>query len=135
MKPKNIISQDVKRVLWAYAKREEYYKKVVCKRLERFDCKHEKTFSRIEDTVEYSLDLENEIFESNKKIIALRKALSDLSDSEMQMINECFFFEGKKPSYEDLAKQYGITRQAYCKRLNKLLSRLKPMVLFYLENE
>lgn len=135
MKTKNKTPKDVQRILWAYDKKEEYYQTVVLNNLESYDFKHEKTFSRIEDTVEYSLDLENEIFESDKKIIALKKALSDLSDSEMQMINECFFFEGKKSSYKDLAKQYGITRQAYCKRLNKLLSRLKPMVLFYLDKE
>ena len=134
MKTKNKIPKNVQRVLWAYDKKEEYYQTVVLENLDRYDYKHEKTFSRIEDTVEYSLDKKSELLELNKRITALNKALSDLSDSERQMIKECFFFEGKKLSYKDLAEQYGITRQAYCKRLDKLLAKLKPMVLFYLEH-
>lgn len=135
MKNENKLPKDVQCVLWAYDKREEYYKPVVSQRLERFDYGHEKTFSRIEDTVEYSLDKKAERFEMNRKISALKKALLDLSDGERQMIKECFFFKGRKLPYKVLAEQYGITRQAYCKRLDKLLAKLKPMVIFYLDTD
>lgn len=69
------------------------------------------------------------------KNFGIKKALSDLSDDERQMIRKCFYFDGKKkPSYKLLAQSYGMSRQAYCKRLNKLLVKLKPMVEYYLNN-
>ena len=103
-------------------------KKIAKKRFVSFNNQIENYISNDEDTVEYFL-------ERKSRVSALKKALSDLSDDERQMIRECFYFDGKKkPSYKVLAQSCGITRQAYCKRLNKLLVKLKPMVEYYLEN-
>ena len=128
MKNKNDIDRNVERVIWKYSKREQYYQSVICARFEKFDGNLELSLFKNEDTIEYYLDRKSELS-------ALKKALSDLSDDERQMIRECFYFDEKKrPSFQSLAQSYGITRQAYCKRLNKLLAKLKPMVEYYLEN-
>lgn len=118
--------ESVKRYMKRCDDKDEYYRNVVAKRFINYDDYLEEYISDVEDTIEYSLDRKSEI-------IALKKALKNLSDSERQIINECFFFEGKKPTYTDLAKKYGISRQAYTAKLDRLLKRLKTIVEYYLE--
>lgn len=128
MKNKNNLDRDVERVIWKYSKREQYYQSVISTRFEKFDGNLELSLFKNEDTIEYYLDKKSEL-------LALKKALSVLSADERQMIRECFYFDGKKrPSFQSLAQNYGISRQAYCKRLDKLLVKLKQIVEYYLEN-
>ena len=127
-KYKNIFPKEVKRVTKQFDDREKYYQSVVCDRFEKFDGNLELSLFKIEDTIEYHLDRKSELS-------ALKKALSDLSDDERQMIREWVYFDGKKsPPFKCLAESYGISRQAYRKRLDKILMKLKPMVEYYLEN-
>lgn len=71
---------------------------------------------------------------------ALDKALRDLTPNEYIIIDECFF-DGdnleedknhkKKVNYTKLAEKHGITRQAYKKRLDGILKKLKTLVISY----
>lgn len=64
---------------------------------------------------------------------ALMKALDTLNDNEKIIIDECFYAE-KKLSYEKLARQHNISRQAYQKRLRRILKKLKALIDLYNEN-
>lgn len=128
MKSKYKLSDGVKRTRWRYSAKERYYQKSTAELLVSYDRDFEEVLSNPADTIECLLDKKCEI-------AALEKALSNLSDGERQMIRECYFFAGKKrPTYTQLARSCGISRQAYCKRLNKLLMKLKSLVEFYLED-
>lgn len=61
------------------------------------------------------------------------KALATLNENEMIIIDECFFSE-KRPSYEKLAKRHNISRQAYQKRLRRILKKLRLLIDLYNEN-
>lgn len=122
------MSDEVKRVIRQFYDRERYYQKISLQRYISFE-ELDKTVSRTEDTVEYAFDVNLEILCKEEKIAALKKALLDLSDDERQIIKECFYFNGsKKPSYSKLAEKYNISRQAYCKRLDKILRKLKEII-------
>lgn len=128
------VPDEVKRVISQFDDRERYYQKISLQRYVSFD-ELDKTISRTEDTVEYALDTSFENLCKQEKISALKKALFNLSDDERQIVKECFYFNGrKKPSYSELAKKYNISRQAYCKRLNKILKKLRESIEKTLEH-
>lgn len=58
---------------------------------------------------------------------ALLNALKELNSLETQIINECFFDE--KRTFTDLSKIHNISRQAYVKRLNKILIKLRGLIV------
>lgn len=119
---------EVKRVISQFDDRERYYQKISLQRYVPFD-ELDKTISREEDTVDYALEISFENLCKQEKILALKKALLNLSDDERQIVKECFYFNGrKKPSYSKLAEKYKISRQAYCKRLRKILRKLKESI-------
>ena len=125
---------EVKRVIRQFYDRERYYRKISLQRYISFD-ELDKTVSMTEDTVEYAFDVNLENLCKEEKIAALKKALLNLSDDERQIVKECFYFNGsKKPSYSKLAEKYNISRQAYCKRLDKVLRKLRRIIEETLEN-
>lgn len=64
--------------------------------------------------------------------IALLKALNELDEVEYEIIQDCFF-TSKKVNYAELSKKYSISYQAYVKRLDKILAKLKKLVTLYYE--
>ena len=71
---------------------------------------------------------------------ALDKALRDLTLDEYIIIEECFFDGGnleedknhkKKVNYTKLAQKHGISRQAYTKKRDSILKKLKELVIYY----
>lgn len=62
--------------------------------------------------------------------IALNKALEQLADDEAQIINECFF-ESERVNYTKLAQKHGVSRQAYSQKKNRILKKLKGLVISY----
>lgn len=76
----------------------------------------------------------------NKKHLhkTLNRALKELTALEQQIIDECFFDNqneyGKRKTYTELAKKYNISQQAYSKRLNKILKKLRVLIDFYYED-
>lgn len=69
---------------------------------------------------------------------ALNCALKELTALEQQIIDDCFFNDkdkdGNRKTYTELAKKYNISRQAYAKRLNKILKKLRVLIDFYYED-
>lgn len=69
---------------------------------------------------------------------ALNRALKELTALEQQIIDDCFFNDkdedGNRKTYTELAKKYNISRQAYAKRLNKILIKLRGLIDFYYED-
>jgi DNA-directed RNA polymerase sigma subunit (sigma70/sigma32) len=91
-------------------------------RLIRFDDAY---FSKTSDNVEDTLN-------KNHKHKALHKALDSLSETELKMIDECFFYdEQEKKTITELAKEHNISRQAYTKRLKKILVKLRLFINDY----
>lgn len=127
-------NEEIRRVITHYRDKERYYKKVISKRLvsyEQVEPFIPSTDSSVDGSViEISVE---EKLQKQAAISALKKALIELSDDERQIINECFFTD-EQTTYTELAKNYGISRQAYCKRLKRILAKLKPLVEYYLEN-
>ena len=64
--------------------------------------------------------------------IALNKALAELSSHEYQIISECFF-ESSKPNLTKLSQKHGITRQAYTRKRDRILVKLKKLVISHYE--
>ena len=65
--------------------------------------------------------------------IALNKALAELSPDEYRIISECFFESNNKPNLTKLAKKHGISRQAYTSKRDKILIKLKSLVISHYE--
>lgn len=125
----NNLPAGVRRVFWQSDKKDKKYRAEAKNWLISYDDCIGVYLSDVSDTVEYSLEKE-------LRSRALKKALCSLSDEERRVIDECFFFVGnKRPTYEYLAKKYGISRQAYCKRLNKILAKLRVIIRCYLDDE
>ena len=126
-------SEEIRRVLTHYRDKERYYKKVISKRLVSYD-KIEPFIVNSESNFNSSVELAvEEKFKRQTELKALKKALTELSDDERQIINECFFAD-EKSTYTDLAKQYGITRQAYCKRLHRILRKMRSVITEEISN-
>lgn len=64
--------------------------------------------------------------------LALDRALAELTAEEDQIITECFF-EGEKVNYTRLAKKHGVSRQVYCRKLKRILLKLKNSVILHYE--
>ncbi len=62
--------------------------------------------------------------------ISLQKALNKLSDTEYQIIQECFF-SNERVNFSKLCKKYNITRQVYIRKEKRILSKLKKLVTYY----
>ena len=121
-------------VIHRYNEREKYYTNVVKKRHVPFS-DYEESLSDYRDTVEYAFECAYEHDRKQKAIAGMKKALLNLSDDERRIIKECFYFNGsRKPSYSELAEKYNISRQAYCKRLNKVLLKLRRILKENFEN-
>lgn len=75
------------------------------------------------------------IVEKEERLRALKKALESLSSEDRKMIEDNFFYDGNRPTYTELAKKHGISRQAYTKNLNRLLAKLRKIIEYYLSNE
>lgn len=87
---------------------------------------------KLENRLFNSTDNVEFIAEHEKQLSALKKALTTLSSEDLEIIRENFFFEEKKPSYTELANKYGVTRQVYTRKLNRILAKLKMIVENYL---
>lgn len=105
-------------------KKEQYYEAIIMPRLISYES-IAATVSDEEGTVE-------SIIEKTELLNALRFALDQLSEEEQQIIAENFFFSKKKPIQAKLAQKYGITRQAYAKRLKKILKKLKRIIKMHI---
>lgn len=128
MKSSINLSNEVKRVFWNYNKREKRFQNKSKNHLVSYDsCVG--VYLSSNETVEA-------LYEKRQLHTALYKALKELSAEELQIINECFFFVGiKRQPYKTLAQIHGISRQAYCKRLDKILAKLRVIIQYYLDDE
>lgn len=68
---------------------------------------------------------------------ALQKALVDLRalDPIGYKLIDDFYFDDETHNYSEMSKKYGISRQAYTKRLKKHLIVLKNLVIYHIEND
>lgn len=123
-------NEEIRKVITHYRDKEKYYKKVISKRFVSYEQVEPFIPSPDSNYIEISVE---EKLQKQAAVSALKKALIELSDDERQIINECFFTD-EQTTYTKLAKNYGISRQAYCKRLKRILAKLKPLVEYYLEN-
>lgn len=94
----------------------------------RYDDYMEYLLYNSEDTVEYHI-------KHAAELQALQSAIESLSEHEFKMIMDCYFYNGKRPSYEELAKAQGISRQAYRAKLDRVLDKLRLLVNFHLYND
>ncbi len=90
---------------------------------------YEKYLFNYSDTVEYALTAAETQKNKQELLYKMRKALLSLPDNEFRIIKECYFYSGKKAAYSELAQSHGISRQAYCKRLKKILLKLRKQIL------
>ncbi len=119
----------------------------VKKTIKHFDnLEHYQAEQQKEHCVSYDNDnLENRLFnekhtveflaERERQMGALKKALKTLSSEDLKMIRDNFYFDGgKRPTYTELAKNCGVTRQVYTRRLNRILAKLKKTIENYLNS-
>ena len=63
---------------------------------------------------------------------ALVKALKELNEIEYEIIQECFF-DCEKLNYSKLSKKHSISKQAYTKKVKRILIKLKKLITLYYE--
>lgn len=126
MKDQNL-PEEIRRELINWQKREDYYEHKIQPRLTEFSPEVENIVYNENDTIEYTL-------EHQKLMGALQRALSELSDKERKIIEDNFFFEGKKPTQTQLAKSEGITSQVYGRKLKRILQKLKALIETYINS-
>lgn len=90
----------------------------------RFDDRYTRDISK-SDVIE-------DVIKAKNLHIALNKALAELPPHEYQIISECFF-ESNKPNLTKLSKKHGITRQAYTRKRDRILVKLKKLVISHYE--
>ncbi len=81
---------------------------------------------------ESSLMLIEDMIIARDMHLALDRALAELPIEEEQIITECFF-EGERINYTKLAKKHGISRQVYCRKLKRILLKLRKSVILHYE--
>lgn len=123
-------NKEIRRVITHYRDKERYYKKVIRKRLVSYE--QVEPFIPSPDSSFMEIAVE-EKFQKQAAVLALKKALTELSDDERQIINECFFND-EQTTYTELAKSYGISRQAYCKRLRRILRKMRSVITEEISN-
>lgn len=77
--------------------------------------------------VDVSVNVEEQA-QQNIDRVALRSALLSLSDEEYQLIFDCYMVEHPKTERE-LAEEYGLSQVGIHKRKNKILKKLKLLVI------
>ena len=115
------------RLLNRSKKKEQYYKKNIQPRF--------LSYESIAATVSDERDNVENIIEKEDMLKALRIAMEKLTENEREIILDYFFYQGAKPSQQELAKKYGITRQAYDKRLKKVLKKLKSLIELHMSDD
>ncbi len=99
---------------------------------ERGQGKVRREFVRFDERyIRSPVSVEEMINRKNKRA-ALSRALTELSADENEIISECFF-DSIKINFTKLGKKHGITGQAYKKRLDRVLIKLKKLVISYYE--
>ena len=58
----------------------------------------------------------------------LLNALDSLSMAERTIIDECFFEDAKRLSYEELGKRHNVSRQVYTRKLQRILRKLRQLI-------
>lgn len=90
----------------------------------RFDDRYTRDISK-SDVIE-------DVIKAKNLHIALNKALAELSSHEYQIISECFF-ESSKPNLTKLSQKHGISRQVYTRKRDRILVKLKKLVVSHYE--
>lgn len=90
----------------------------------RFDDRYTRDISK-SDVIE-------DVIKAKNLHIALNKALAELSSHEYQIISECFF-ESSKPNLTKLSQKHGISRQVYTRKRDRILVKLKKLVISHYE--
>ena len=81
-----------------------------------------------------SSELVEDIINGRNLMTALRKALQLLNENEYQIIYEIFFESNRKPNYTRLAQRHNISRQCYCRKVSRILLKLRQLIAdFYIE--
>ncbi len=95
------------------------------------------SLNQFNDKADVSIDRDysiTEIIQKKNLHKSLMIALSELSEIEMQIIDECFFFSGsKRETYEKLGAKHNLTKQAYYSKLKKILRKLHKSIVNNLE--
>lgn len=63
---------------------------------------------------------------------ALAQALKELNEIEYEIIQECFF-TNEKLNYSKLSKKHSISKQAYTKKVKRILAKLRNLITLYYE--
>lgn len=63
---------------------------------------------------------------------ALLQALKELDEVEYEIIQECFFAD-EKLNYSKLSKKHSVSKQAYTKKVKRILAKLKRLITLYYE--
>lgn len=83
-------------------------------------------------TFDINADTIDEIIRKQHMHQALICALKKLTNFERQIIDECFFTD--KKTYTELSKSHNISRQAYTKKLNRILKKLRILIESFYED-
>lgn len=108
-------------------KKEQYYKKNIQPRLLSYEA--------IATTLSDEKDNVENVFDKAELLRALRMAMQELTEDEQQIISDNFFCQEKKRSRRELAEKYGITRQAYDKRVKKILKKLRIAIEMHINGK
>ncbi len=111
------VEQEIYQEYWRHRNRQNYLQQLDNDYLNKF------VTDEFIQNIHSDVNVE-QVSETAHLIIALRKSLKKLSDDEKEIINELFFGDEKK-SYRAAAKKFGISHQAFQKRLVKILEKLR----------
>ena len=96
--------------------------------------KHKKRIESLSDYNDKSdvyIDTESDIVKTlsaQELHKCLLVALDELTDFERLIIDEVFFSPDKRPSLEELGNKHNISRQAYSRKLNRTLHKLRILI-------
>lgn len=96
--------------------------------------KHKKRIESLSDYNDKSdvyIDTESDIVKTlsaQELHKCLLVALDELTDLERLIIDEVFFSPDKRPSLEELGNKHNISRQAYSRKLNRTLHKLRILI-------
>ena len=96
--------------------------------------KHKKRIESLSDYNDKSdvyIDTESDIVKTlsaQELHKCLLVALDELTDLERLIIDEVFFSPDKRPSLEELGNKHNISRQAYSRKLNRTVHKLRILI-------
>lgn len=123
-KEKVMVSKEVYLAYWKQTNREKYLERLDRKNRLLYICQFDQDGNFLDIIEDKSVDVEK-IVEKKEAILNLRKAISELSDEEREIINALYF---REEAIREVAQNIGTHKTSLIRKRDRILEKLKMIL-------